>query len=151
MSPSQTQWEVSPALLPSYETSYTTDDEMGKNGWGEGYTFPCLFKNGTKGWTLVSETGVDSRYCASRLIGHEGGLYTVGYPQEGEYNGNGTTAPGIVLPGETPWRTVTVGTTLAPIVETTVAFDLVAPLTKHLRSISMDAVRGAGLSVATQA
>ena len=113
---------------PSYETSYTTDDEMGKNGWGEGYTFPCLFKNGTKGWTLVSETGVDSRYCASRLIGHEGGLYTVGYPQEGEYNGNGTTAPGIVLPGETPWRTVTVGTTLAPIVETTVAFDLVAPL-----------------------
>ena len=113
---------------PSYETSYTTDDEMGRNGWGEGYTFPCLFKNGTKGWTLVSETGVDSRYCASRLIGHEGGLYTVGYPQEGEYNGNGTTAPGIVLPGETPWRTVTVGTTLAPIVETTVAFDLVAPL-----------------------
>ena len=113
---------------PSYETSYTADDEMGKNGWGEGYTFPCLFKNGTKGWTLVSETGVDSRYCASRLIGHEGGLYTVGYPQEGEYNGNGTTAPGIVLPGETPWRTVTVGTTLAPIVETTVAFDLVAPL-----------------------
>ena len=113
---------------PSYETSYTTDDEMGKNGWGEGYTFPCLFRNGTKGWTLVSETGVDSRYCASRLIGHEGGLYTVGYPQEGEYNGNGTTAPGIVLPGETPWRTVTVGTTLAPIVETTVAFDLVAPL-----------------------
>ena len=113
---------------PSYETSYTADDEMGKNGWGEGYTFPCLFRNGTKGWTLVSETGVDSRYCASRLIGHEGGLYTVGYPQEGEYNGNGTTAPGIVLPGETPWRTVTVGTTLAPIVETTVAFDLVAPL-----------------------
>ena len=29
---------------PSYETSYTWDDEMGKNGWGQGYTFPCLFK-----------------------------------------------------------------------------------------------------------
>ena len=28
---------------PSYETSYTLDDTMGKNGWGEGYTFPCLF------------------------------------------------------------------------------------------------------------
>ena len=92
---------------PSYETSYTPDDAMGKNGWGEGYTFPCLFKNADKGWILLSETGVDSRYCASRLIGHEGGLYTVGYPQEGEYNGNGTTAPGIALPGETPWRTGT--------------------------------------------
>lgn len=113
---------------PSYETSYTADDEMGKNGWGQGYTFPCLFKNSDKGWVLISETGVDSRYCASRLIGHADGLYTVGYPQEGEYNGNGTVCPGIALPGETPWRTITVGRTLAPIVETTVSFDLVAPL-----------------------
>lgn len=113
---------------PSYETSYTVDDTMGKNGWGEGYTFPCLFKYMDKGWLLLSETGVDSRYCASRLMGHEDGLYTIGYPQEGEYNGNGTTAPGIALPGETPWRTITLGKTLAPIVETTVAFDLVSPL-----------------------
>lgn len=29
---------------PSYETGYTLDDAMGKNGWGSGYTFPCLFK-----------------------------------------------------------------------------------------------------------
>ena len=29
---------------PSYETSYTLDEPAGKNGWGEGYTFPCLFK-----------------------------------------------------------------------------------------------------------
>lgn len=113
---------------PSYETSYTVDDEMGKNGWGEGYSFPCLFRTGDKGWVLVSETGVDSRYCASRLLGHDGGLYTIGFPQEGEFNGNGTVAPGIVLPGETPWRTVTLGTTLAPIVETTVAFDVVEPI-----------------------
>ena len=28
---------------PSYETSYTLDQPIGKNGWGEGYTFPCLF------------------------------------------------------------------------------------------------------------
>lgn len=43
---------------PSYETSYTADDVAGKNGWGEGYTFPCLFRNGDNGWVLVSETGV---------------------------------------------------------------------------------------------
>ena len=113
---------------PSYETSYTADDVAGKNGWGEGYTFPCLFRNGDNGWVLVSETGVNGRYCASRLLGHKEGVYTIGFPQEGEANGNGTVSPGIALPGETPWRTVTVGKTLAPIVETTVPFDVVKPL-----------------------
>ena len=113
---------------PSYETSYTADDVAGKNGWGEGYTFPCLFRNGDNGWVLVSETGVNGGYCASRLLGHKEGMYTIGFPQEGEANGNGTVSPGIALPGETPWRTITVGKTLAPIVETTVPFDVVKPL-----------------------
>ena len=113
---------------PSYETSYTADDVAGKNGWGEGYTFPCLFRNGDNGWVLVSETGVNGGYCASRLLGHKGRVYTIGFPQEGEANGNGTVSPGIALPGETPWRTITVGKTLAPIVETTVPFDVVKPL-----------------------
>ena len=113
---------------PSYETSYTADDVAGKNGWGEGYTFPCLFRNGDNGWVLVSETGVNGGYCASRLLGHKGGTYTIGFPQEGEANGNGTVSLGIALPGETPWRTITVGKTLAPIVETTVPFDVVKPL-----------------------
>lgn len=111
---------------PSYETSYALDDAVGKNGWGNGYTFPCLFKvNG--GWVLISETGVDGGYCASRLIGHENGLYSIGFPMPGENNGNGTSAPGIPLPGETPWRTITIGETLVPIVETTIPFDLVKP------------------------
>ncbi|KAF2515761.1 glycoside hydrolase family 97 protein [Flavobacterium foetidum] len=112
---------------PSYETSYTWDDVVGKNGLGNGYTFPCLFKAGSNGWILISETGVDSGYCASRLMGNENGLYTIGFPMPGENNGNGTTAPGIALTGETPWRTITIGETLAPIVETTIPFDLVKP------------------------
>jgi hypothetical protein len=112
---------------PSYETSYTLDAPMGKNGLREGYTFPCLFKVKNNGWVLISETGVDGNYCGSRLIGHEKGLYTIGFPMAGENNGNGTTAPGISLPGETPWRTITVGETLAPVVATTIPFDLVKP------------------------
>ena len=110
---------------PSYETSYTLDDAMGKNGWGEGYTFPCLFKNQTNGWMLVSETGVDGGYCAGRLLGESDGTYCIGFPQAGECNGNGTVSPGISLPGKTPWRTITLGNTLANIVETTVPFDVV--------------------------
>ena len=113
--------------MPSYEISYTIDVPMGENGSGNGYTFPCLFKLKNNGWVLISETGVDSGYCASRLIGHDKGLYTIGFPMEGENNGNGSSAPGIALPGETPWRTITVGETLEPIVATTVPFDLVKP------------------------
>ncbi|EXG77786.1 Glycoside hydrolase 97 [Xylanibacter oryzae DSM 17970] len=111
---------------PSYETSYTVDEAMGKNGWGEGYTFPCLFKNNNAGWMLISETGVDGGYCASRLIGQTDGTYNIGFPQSGECNGNGMVSPGMALPGATPWRTITLGSTLSNIVETTVPFDLVS-------------------------
>ena len=110
---------------PSYETNYTDDDQMGKNGWGEGYSFPCLFHLGDKGWVLISETGVDGGYVASRLLNVRDGLYKIGFPQAGECNGWGSTSASVALPCETPWRTITLGSTLAPIVETTVPFDLV--------------------------
>ena len=112
---------------PSYETSYTLDDQMGKNGWGQGYSFPCLFKNGEKGWVLISETGTDGNYVACRLLNDGGARYKIGFPQQGEMNGWGTTTASVSLPAETPWRTITLGTTLKNIVETTVPFDLVKP------------------------
>ena len=112
---------------PSYETSYTLDDQMGKNGWGEGYSFPCLFKNGEKGWVLISETGTDGTYVACRLLNEGGANYKIGFPQPGELNGHGSTSAAVSLPYETPWRTITLGTTLANIVESTVANDLVQP------------------------
>ena len=76
---------------PSYETSYTLDDQMGKNGWGNGFTFPCLFKT-PAGWLLLSEAGTDGGYVGCRLL-----------------------------------NAITLGTTLAPIVETTVTNDVVRP------------------------
>ena len=100
---------------------------MGKNGWGEGYSFPCLFKNADKGWILVSETGTDGVYVACRLLNENANAYKIGFPQAGEMNGAGTTTAAVSLPFDTPWRTITIGTTLAPIVETTVANDLVKP------------------------
>ena len=113
---------------PSYETHYTVDEPTGKNGWGGGYTFPCLFKVNDDGWVLVSETGIAGDYCGSRLIGNPDGSYTIGYPQAGEQNGFGSTSASIALPGYTPWRTITVGKNLAPIAETTIAWDVVKPL-----------------------
>ncbi|MCI6550553.1 MAG: glycoside hydrolase family 97 protein [Prevotella sp.] len=114
---------------PSYEEEYVPDAPMtAKSKFGVGYTFPCLFRIGDDGWVQVSETGVGSEYCGSRLsdCSPETG-YTVAYPQPGENNGYGSAEPGISLPGSTPWRTITVGKDLKPLVETTVHWDVVDP------------------------
>ena len=120
---------------PSYEEVYGYDEPMNKRSqYGHGYTFPCLFKvqpstpKGSNAWVLISETGVDARYCASRLSDMKGdGLYTLEFPMAEENNGNGTVEPAFALPGATPWRTITVGTSLKPIVETTIPWDYVTP------------------------
>ena len=111
---------------PSYETSYTWDDAMGKNGWGQGYTFPCLFKT-PAGWVIISETGTDGNYVGCCLENAGANKYRIGFPQAEEMDGWCTNSASVSLPALTPWRTMTLGTTLAPIVETTVANDLVQP------------------------
>lgn len=115
---------------PSYEEEYIADEAIGtQSKYGEGYTFPALFHVANNGWALVSETGVSSSYCGSHLSdGTKDGVYTIAFPNAQENNGNGTSQPAMSLPGETPWRTITVGDNLRPIVETTVPFDIVKPL-----------------------
>ena len=125
---------------PSYERLYSVDETPGGNGEGFGYVFPALFRVGDSGWVLLSETGVGGNYCGSRLEGLPDGSYRLAYPLEDEFNGNGTSAPGLPLPGYTPWRTLTVGTTLAPIAETTVAWDVVEP--QYDASIAYEGSRG---------
>ena len=114
---------------PSYEEDYVPDQPIGTpSQYNVGYTFPGLFHSGNN-WVLVSETGVNSLYCGSKLSeGTNDGLYRVAFPEEGENNGIGSAKPSIALPGETPWRTITIGDNLKPIVETTVPFDVVEPL-----------------------
>lgn len=112
---------------PSYEEYYTVDAPMNaKSQYGHGYTFPALFK--TPGsWILVTETGVDGYYCGSHLSDYKEGKYTVAFPMPEENNGNGTVGPAVALPGVTPWRVMAIGESLAPIVETTLPWDLVEP------------------------
>lgn len=114
---------------PSYEEEYAADAPLtARSKFGHGFTFPCLFHIGNDGWVLISETGVDSRYCASHLNDATAeGVFTIAFPMPEENNGNGTVAPGMALPGATPWRTITVGETLKPIVETTIPWDVVQP------------------------
>lgn len=115
---------------PSYEEEYNADAPLtAPSKYGHGYTFPALFRIGNNGWALVSETGVDSHYCASRLSeASSEGCFTIEFPMEEENNGNGTVAPAFALPGNTPWRTITIGDNLKPIVETTIPWNVVHPL-----------------------
>lgn len=113
---------------PSYEEYYITDAAMDTpSQFGRGFTFPGLFRVGDKGWALLSETGVDGYYCASHLSDYNDGVFSIAYPMPEENNGNGSAAPGIALPASTPWRTITVADNLAPIVETTIPWNVVEP------------------------
>jgi len=133
---------------PSYEEEYTPDEPINtKSRYGQGYTFPCLFNvnvnvndnpnpktskpqnlKTSSTWVLISETGVDGRYCGTHLSEGVDGLYLIAFPMEGENNGFGSTGAQFGLPGATPWRTITLGETLKPIVETTIAWDVVDQL-----------------------
>ena len=124
-----TGWE---RTKPSYEEDYKADAPMtDRSRFGQGYTFPCLFRvpvetsakalkagASPNAWALVSEIGVDGSYVGSHLSDYspETG-YTIAFPQAGENNGNGTPYAGIPLPYTTPWRTIIVGASLKPIVE----------------------------------
>ena len=115
---------------PSYEEEYLPDAPMNNVSMYQcGYTFPALFRLKEDGWMLISETGVRSLYCASHLSDvDENNTYRIAFPSPGENNGIGSANAALALPAETPWRTITVGETLKPIVETTVQFDVVKPL-----------------------
>lgn len=127
---------------PSYEEPYSWDAPMNQaSDYGHGYTFPALFhvqqydhqsmklQDKDELWVLLSETGVDSHYCASHLSDvRMGNTYTIAYPMVEENNGIGTTDAALQLLGVTPWRTITVGRTMKPIAETTAPWDNVEPL-----------------------
>lgn len=115
---------------PSYEEEYTREEPVGtKSKYGLGYTYPALFHLADKGWLLISETGVSGNYVGTRLSDTTAeGIYTVTFPQEGENNNKGVTTATAALPMQTSWKTITLGKNLNPIVESTVATDVVKPL-----------------------
>lgn len=126
-SDAMTGWKRS---KPSYEEVYAVDVPVGTpSQFGHGFTFPALFRTADGGWVLLGETGVDSRYVGSHLSDASAdGVYSIAFPMPEENNGAGSADAAMSLPGMTPWRTITIGDNLAPIVETTVAWDLVEPL-----------------------
>ena len=115
---------------PSYEEEYTNEEPIGTpSKYRLGYTFPALFHLGNTGWVLLSETGVTSRYAGTRLSeGNQEGLYTIAFPEKEENGGTGDNTVTSNLPLITSWKTITVGETLKPIVETTSAYNGMKPV-----------------------
>lgn len=122
---------------PSYESGYEANAPLEKTKSSEGYVFPGLFNLADKAWVLLSETGVSGSFPGSHLSAYKEGLYTVEFPNPKTNNGFGSSGAQIALPGATPWRTITVGATLKPIVETTIPFDVVKPLYKATQEYKM--------------
>ncbi len=113
---------------PSYESAYTADKPIAEQTASGGYVFPALYKVKDEYWVLLSETGVRSLYPASHLSAYQDGTFYIEFPNQKENNGYGSSSAQLGLPGITPWRTLTVGKSLKPVVETTIPWNVVEPL-----------------------
>ncbi len=118
---------------PSYEEYHEREIAVGTpSTLGAGWVFPALFRTRDT-WVLISETGLDRGYCASRLR-HESplGEYRIGFPDVRETIGEEPVGPRFFTPYATPWRLLAIGD-LKTVVESTLGTDLAQPAIKHLK------------------
>lgn len=115
---------------PSYEAHYMMDIPVGtpsnsSNGW----VYPALFKT-RNSWIMMTEAGLERNYCGTALqqISREG-EYKINFPQPPEKIANGALNPESVLPWNTPWRVLAIGS-LKSIMESTLGTDLALPAIK---------------------
>lgn len=118
---------------PAYETRYSQDAPItAKSQFGEGFTFPALFNLGENHWMLISETGSCGDYPGCGLSEYTAGEgFTIKFPSPLQNGGIGTSTGAFALPGSTPWRTITLGNSLKPIVETVVPYIYPTPRLQH--------------------
>ena len=112
---------------PSYEENYHQEIATGTPApFDAGWVFPALFKyNDT--WIVVSETGLGTNYCGSRLQKESpDNEYFIRFPQKEEVSHNGELNPESSLPWKSPWRIIGIGD-LKTLVESTLGSDLAIP------------------------
>lgn len=121
MSKAKTGWQ---STNPSYEEHYQMNTPINsKSPIGEGWVYPALF-NTNDTWVLISEAGLDSNYCGTRLVySDDYDALKVSFPQKEEIFPNGELKPESSTPWETPWRIITIGD-LKTITESTLGTDL---------------------------
>lgn len=129
MSKAKSGWEK---VNPCYEEFYEKDIPTGTAPkLGAGWVFPALFKTGEK-WVLITEAGVDSNYCASKLDNaRDDRNYKITFPDPVEVFPGGPNTPQKSGPWYTPWRIIAVGS-LGTIAESTLGTDLAPPAKQSL-------------------
>lgn len=121
----QTGWSH---VEPCYEMHYHQGIDVGTPApFRAGWSFPALFQVNEK-WVLVTETGLEPNYCGSRLSRQSpDGEYFITFPQQAERTSpDAPFKPQSMLPWQTPWRVLVIGS-LKEIVENTVVTDLARP------------------------
>ena len=113
---------------PCYEMHYDQGIDVGTPApFRAGWSFPALFRVNDN-WVLITESGLEPDYCGSRLSQQSpDGEYFITFPQEGERtSAEAPFKPQSVLPWQTPWRILVIGS-LKEIVENTMVTDLARP------------------------
>jgi hypothetical protein len=123
----QSGWEHS---NPSYEAHYMMDipagtPSPGKNGW----IYPAMFHYKNT-WVLITEAALGRTFCGTSLQQDSpDNEYKINFPQEQEKFTNGVLYPQSVLPWQSPWRIIALGS-LKTIAESTLGTDLALPAKK---------------------
>lgn len=127
MSVAKTGWEKT---NPSYEEYYQKEIPVATpSTLGTGWVYPALFKY-KKYWFSVTEAGLDTNYCATRLSHlSPQGNYSVTFPDEREKFTGKNVYPISSLPLTTPWRIISLGS-LKNLVESSLGTDLAKPAVK---------------------
>ncbi|WP_257666350.1 glycoside hydrolase family 97 protein [Parapedobacter tibetensis] len=121
VAPAKSGWEQT---NPSYEEHYEQGIPVGTpESTNTGWIYPALFQVDST-WLLLTESGLDGRYCATRLRPESpDGEYRIGFPDPKEVMPSGGLLPVSDGPFYSPWRVLTIGS-LATIVESTLGLDL---------------------------
>lgn len=129
MSVAKTGWE---STNPSYEEYYKKEINVGTAAPTEaGWVYPALF-NYKDTWLLVSESGLDGNYCATRLKQNApDGNYSIGFPDQREAFTGQNVNPESTLPWYTPWRIIAIGS-LKTVTESTLGTDLAYPAKSNI-------------------
>lgn len=130
----QTGWSNT---QPSYEEHYEMNIAVGtESPTGQGWSFPALFQSGDM-WIELTEADMGRNYCGSHLANLAfKGEYGIAFAQPAEKTGQDAAVnPQSESTIESPWRIITVGESLATIVESTLTTDLSKPAIKIDESV----------------
>jgi alpha-glucosidase len=126
----QVTGEVSGFTLPSGSTGWghspggdeKTYDQFAVGAAAAGFGIPVLFKTASNAWALITEAAVYDDYTGSGYSSKTASknVYQVTFP-------SGQGAISGTLPWKLPWRVAIIGTTLGPIVESSVVENLNPP------------------------